>query len=241
MRLGNIVNTGNWKGRMPLIFVLAASFPVPVFANCGPPQLEAVRVQHVSKEGDIFLSDSRRLRLAGLHLVKPAAVQRLKAGETINIGLLGQTVDRWSRLPALVFTGNQNQQEWLQERLIRDGVALARPEEGLEDCWPLLTGIERNLAAKTVTSKVEGGRFARVEGRVQRVSDGRTAKFISVEGPHGERVAGMILKRHLKRFSDNDIDVDKLRGQTIRIRGVRNIRNASIISLLSVDQIEIIR
>jgi hypothetical protein len=53
--------------------------------------------------------------------------------------------------------------------------------------------------------------------------------------------AGLILKRHLKRFSDNGVDVDKLRGQIIRMRGVRNLRNATIIPLTSVDQIEIVR
>jgi hypothetical protein len=239
MRLGNIVFKGN-KFSIALFVALTVCISSPALATCGPARLETVQIERVSLDGDITLIDSRKLKLAGLHLVKPEAIAVLKAGDTISIGLLGQTVDRWSRLPALVFAG-ANQQEWLQERLIREGAALARPEDGLGGCWPLLSGIEKHYATQLGILKAEGGRFARIEGRVQRVSDGRTAKFIGLSGEKGERIAGMILKRHLKRFSDNGVDVDKLRGQIVRIRGVRNLRNATVISLTSVDQIEIVR
>jgi hypothetical protein len=209
-------------------------------ANCGPATLEKAVVERVTTDGDIILRDSRKLKLVGLHLVKPEAVQSLKAGETIAVGLLGSSLDRWSRYSALIFTG-PSQQEWLQEKLIIEGAALARPDDELGACWLLLTGIERKTAATIQNPSTEAGRYTRIEGRVLRISDGRTARFISVMTANDGRVAGMILKQHFKRFSDNGVDVDKLRGQIIRLRGVRNIRNASIIPLTSVDQIEIMR
>jgi hypothetical protein len=221
------------------VFLLVQFFS-QAFANCGPAVLEKAVVERVTENGDIILRDSRKLKLAGLHIVKPEAVQRVKAGETIGIGVISESLDRWSRFSVLIFTG-ANQREWMQERLILEGAALARPDEELGACWPLLTGIERKIALKGQNTAKEAGRYTRVEGRVTRISEGRTARFISVITADDGRVAGMILKRHFKRFSDNGVDVDRLRGQIIRLRGVRNIRNASIIPLTSVDQIEIMR
>jgi hypothetical protein len=238
--LGNIIIHRNGMKIVGAV-VLAVFLCTPAFSTCGPARLDMVQVERVSVDGDITLTDQRRLRLAGLHLLKPETVSRVKPGDHISIGLLDQMKDRWSRYPALVFIGDDGKQEWLQQRLIRDGAALARPEESIRGCWPLLVAAEKNLSAVEGVAKADGGRFARIEGRVQRVSDGRTAKFIGLVGKNGERIAGMILKRHLKRFSDNGVDVEKLRGQIIQIRGVRNIRNATIIALTSVDQIEIIR
>jgi hypothetical protein len=241
--LGNIGRQGNERKiarLLALMLIMVSQSFAPAFANCGPAVLEKAMVERVTENGDIILRDSRRLKLAGLHLVKPEAVQRVKAGETIGIGLISSSLDRWSRFSALIFTG-ANQQEWMQEKLILDGAALARPDDELGACWLLLTGIERKMALKGQNTAKEAGRFSRVEGRVMRVSEGRTARFITVITAEDGRIAGMILKRHFKRFSDNGVDVDKLRGQIIRIRGVRNIRNASIIPLTSVDQIEIMR
>jgi hypothetical protein len=180
MRLGNIVFTRK-RFSTACLFALMVFISSPALATCGPAKLERVLIERVSADGDITLTDSRKLRLAGLHFIKPETFTALKSGDQISIGLLSRTMDRWSRLPALVFTGT-NQLEWLQERLIREGAALARPEDNLGACWPLLTGIERNLSAHITPLKAEGGRYARIEGRVQRVSDGRTAKFIGLYG-----------------------------------------------------------
>jgi hypothetical protein len=232
--LGNIARSG----------IVAAFLLVPAFARaeCGPDILENVRLEKVNAEGDLLLYDGRKLRLAGLHLVRHEALGFLKPGESLAIGLLGPAKDRWSRLQALVFVIKPDASpEWVQERLIREGAALARPEEVLRDCWPVLTRIEAGLGKKLVVTKAEGGRFMRAEGRVHRVSDGRTARFIGLTDHEGVRVTGMIQKRDLKRFSDRNVDVDALRGHVIIIRGVRNLRNPTIVPLNSADQIEIVR
>jgi len=211
-------------------------------AACGPPELEPAVVQQVSATGDIGLLDGRRLRAAGLHLgpVDPALWPR--PGERIAVGTLSDMKDRWSRLPAMVFTFRPDGSlEWLQQRLIAKGVALARPESALEDCFPLLAEAEKAVRAGLMKPLAEPGRFIRVTGRVQRVGEGRGAHFINLFDPEGGRVTGLVLKRHLSRFREAGVDVTQLRGQVIRLRGTRSVSNASIVPLTMVEQIEIVR
>jgi hypothetical protein len=211
-------------------------------ADCGPASLETTVLERVTPEGELILQDSRRIRLAGLHLGSVNADHWPRAGETIAIGLLSDGKDRWSRLPAMVFTVAEGQPpEWLQQRLIERGAALVRPEADLDGCWPMLTQAEAKAEAALPKPAAEPGRFARISGRVQRVGDGRSAHFINLYDRSGERVTGLVQKRNLKRFKDAGVDVTQLRGQFIRIRGIRSATNATVIPLTQVEQIEIVR
>ncbi len=216
--------------------------PVLHAADCGPASLITTTLERVTPEGELILGDSRRIRLAGLHLGSVNADHWPRSGETIAIGLLSDEKDRWSRLPAMVFTIADGQPlEWLQQRLIERGAALARPEPGLDGCWSMLTQAEAKAEAALPRPAAEPGRFARISGRVQRVGDGRSAHFINLFDRSGERVTGLVLKRNLKRFKDAGVDVTQLRGQFIRIRGIRSATNATVIPLTQVEQIEIVR
>ena len=223
-------------------------FLQPLLAqDCGPAELERVIVERISAEGDVILADARRLRLAGLHILSVNLNLWPKPGETIGLALLQEgkdreNKDRWSRQSAMLFTlAADGQPQWFQQRLVAAGVALVRPEADLGGCWALLRHIERGLESKLAQPKPEGGRFARVSGRVQRVGEGRSAHFINLVDASGERITGLVQKRYLKRFSDAGVDVKQLNGHFIRLRGVRNIANASIITLTTVDQIETMR
>ncbi|MFM9974084.1 MAG: hypothetical protein ACKVON_05845 [Beijerinckiaceae bacterium] len=229
--------------------ILLLALTAPALARCGPDSLEQAKLESITLDGDLILADSRKLRLAGLFLgegglfLGEAGLKaRLKPGDAVAVGLLSETKDRWSRYPAIVFTlSGTGAPQWLQERLLRDGQALARPEESLGDCWVLLKNAEASRRVKSPERAPEGGRFARIEGRVQRVSEGRSAHFITLFDASNTRVTGLIQKRHLKRFSDAGVDVAQLRSHFIRLRGVRSVRNASVIPLTMADQIEIVR
>ncbi len=229
------------------VMALLLAAPQPGLADCGPARLEEAILERVTPEGDLVLADTRRLRLAGLHLdpTSPGGANTLawpKAGDRLGIGLLETDKDRWSRLPAIVFAMPVGERPiWLQQRLLEGGAALARPEPDLGACWPLLIQAEAKAQGKLPDMLVEPGRFTRISGKVSRVGDGRSAHFITVFGVTGERSTGLVQKRHLKRFSEAGVDVAQLRGQFIRMRGVRSTTNASIIPLTSPDQIEIVR
>jgi hypothetical protein len=211
-------------------------------ADCGPASLETAVLERVTPEGELILGDSRRIRLAGLHLGNVNTDHWPRAGETIAIGLISDGKDRWSRLPAMVFAVTPGQPpEWLQQRLIERGAALVRPEADLDGCWAMLTQAEAKAEAALLRPPAEPGRFARISGRVQRVGDGRSAHFINLYDRSGERVTGLVQKRNLKRFRDAGVDVTQLRGQFIRIRGIRSATNATVIPLTQVEQIEIVR
>jgi hypothetical protein len=211
-------------------------------ADCGPARLERATVERVTSDGDIVLADSRRLRLAGLHLGAFRPEDWPQSGETIAFGVLDDEKDRWSRLPALVFALPEGRPaEWLHKRLLERGAALARPESGLDGCWDLLRAEEAAVQAKLPKDQAEAGRFSRVAGRVQRVGEGRSAHFITLFDRSGTRVTGLVQKRHLKRFREGGVDVAQLRGQFIRLRGVRSATNSTVIPLTMVEQIEIVR
>jgi hypothetical protein len=206
---------------------------------CGPERLERGVVARITPEGDVLLADGRALRLTGLH--RPArAIVPLRPGDAVAFAGLDEP-DRWSRLPALVFALPQDGDPvWLQEHLARSGKAAVRFEPALAACWPLLTAAEAG-ARERPDLPAEPGRFARVEGRVARVGEGRTAHFVNVTGADGERLTGIVQKRHLRRLQAGGVDVSALRGHIVRLRGVRSLRNARAIALTRPEQIEIVR
>lgn len=199
-------------------------------------------LERVAPDGALELKDGRRLRLAGLHA--PGADRSLwpAAGASLAIGLLDDRPDRWGRLPALVFVRSDGGEPvWLQQALIARGAALARPEAGLGPCWPLLRAAEAGTRAPLPGLVVEAGRFARVEGKVSRVGEGRSARFVNLFDADGQRVTGLVQKRTLARLKQAGVDVEGLRGHVIRLRGTRSVTNPAVIPVIMAEQIEIVR
>jgi hypothetical protein len=224
---------------LALLFGLGAA---PLALACGPTLLERAVVDRVTQDGDIILQDQRRVRLAGLHLLEFRAAMWPRSGEIVAVGLLGEGTDRWSRHAGLVFIlPHQGEPIWLQHHLLQNADAIARPEAALGDCWARLARVDRLTARKPVHLAPEAGRYTSISGRVQRIGEGRSAHFISIIEPTGNRVAGMIQKRHLKRFRDAGVDVATLQGHVIQMRGVRSAANPAVIPLLLAEQIEIVR
>ncbi len=229
-----------WRG-----VALAALWLPPALAqaDCGPAALEPAVLERVAADGALVLQDGRLLRLSGLHRT-PGDDRALwpRPGQALAIGLLDDRPDRWGRLPALVFTLDGNGQgTWLQERLIDAGQALARPEAGLGGCWPLLARAEAEAKRRAPDPLAEAGRFARVEGRVGRIGEGRGALFIALFDGDGGRVTGLVRKRLLPRLLQAGVDVQGLRGHVIRLRGTRSVTNSAVIPVTVAEQIEIVR
>ncbi len=205
--------------------------------GCGPDRLERGVLARFGAEGDLHLADGRVLRLAGLHRPEPLP---LRPGEQIAFGLLGEA-DRWSRLPAVVFALPEGGDPlWLQEHLAATGRAAVRWEPSLAGCWALLTAAEAKARTRPDLPQ-EPGRFARIEGRVSRIGEGRTAHFVTIVDGAGRRITGVIQKRHLRRLQQAGVDVAALKGHIVRLRGVRSLRNPQAVGLSRAEQIEIVR
>jgi hypothetical protein len=248
MQADSISSGAKETGLMPRfsmfsLCLLSLVSPAAAAEGCGPDRLERGTLAQVSADGDLRLADGRSLRLAGLHRPgdgdRPAALP-VKAGDTLAFGLLDEA-DRWSRLPAIVFAlPDGGDPVWLQEHLAATGRALVRWEAALGGCWPLLAAAEARAQALPRLA-AEVGRFARVEGRVSRIGEGRSAHFVTLFDADGQRVTGLVQKRHLKRLKDAGVDVAGLKGHIVRIRGVRGPRNPQVIAVSRAEQIEIVR
>jgi hypothetical protein len=211
---------------------------VPAFA-CGPEALERSVVARLGPGGEISLTDGRVLRLAGLHGVEASRLP-LRPGDALGHGGVGEA-DRWGRIPSIAFAlPAGGDPVFLQGWLASGGRALIRHESGLGDCWPLLTAAEAR-AAQRPEGAAEAGRYARVEGRVLRIGEGRTAHFISIADGSGARVTGLVQKRNLARLARSGVDLAAMKGHIVRLRGVRSLRNPSVIAVTRAEQIEIVR
>jgi hypothetical protein len=220
----------------PLMFALCFAQPV---AACGPERLERGSVARVAAGGDILLADGRTLRLVGLHGIDPAQVP-LRPGDVLAHGAVAEP-DRWGRIPALVFAvPDGSDPVFLQVWMASTGRALIRHEPALGDCWKLLQ-VAEGKAGRRPETLPQPARFARAEGRVLRIGEGRTAYFIVIEGPPQARVTGLVQKRNLARLARNGVDLQALKGHIVRLRGVRNLRNPQIIAVTRAEQIEIVR
>jgi hypothetical protein len=219
-----------------VILLMLAAGPV---AACGPEALEKSSVARVGPGGDIALSDGRVLRLAGLHGVDPARLP-LRPGDAAAHGAMGEP-DRWGRIPSVVFAlPADGEPVFIQGWLASSGRALIRHEPALGDCWPLLLAAEAKAAERPATAP-EAGRYARIEGRVLRIGEGRAAHFITLLDASGDRMTGLVQKRNLARLARNGVDLQALKGQILRIRGVRSLRNPRVIAVTRAEQIEIMR
>jgi hypothetical protein len=230
------------KPALALLALLIGGFSAAASEICGPANLSTGTIRSLSNDGDLTLEEGLVLRLAGLQLPATIDLAPLRSGQPVAYGILADTSDRWSRYPAVVFALLPGVQPvWMQQKLIEDGKALIRPEAGLGACWGLLKAAEAAAAKRLQPALPEAGRFTRIEGRVGRVGEGRSAWFVNVFDRTGQRVTGVVQKRHMRRIRESGVDVNALQGQIIRLRGVRSIRNTGVIQVTLADQIEIIR
>lgn len=193
-------------------------------------------LDRLTPENELLLSDGRLIKFAGIILIgKPP---ELATGARLSLTIIGEA-DRWNRLPALVARAGQSQT--LQQDLLANRQALVRPEAGLGGCLALLQQAEAISPLPFPVLPREAGRFTRLEGRVIRLSEGRSAWFITMPDGAGRTAAAMVQKRDLQRFKLAGRDIATLANMRIRVRGTRHVRNPDLIPLAHPDEIEIIR
>ncbi|MGE3229535.1 MAG: thermonuclease family protein [Hyphomicrobium sp.] len=215
----------------------------------------------------LALDDGRTLRLAGALATKPddpsavRALEALVAGRTLALRTDGRRSDRYGRVLAQAFLvplGEAGGEEvWVQNRLVRDGMARASALPGNGTCLALLLAAEREARltrrglwrdvryrvraaddARALMSLV--GQFALVAGRVAGVTRTRQTVFINFGADWRRDFTATLPGRIAEKSEEEAGWLLALEGKSVRVRGWIERRNGPLIALGSADEIEVL-
>lgn len=220
--------------------------PVP---DCPAPRLATG--QGVDRFGDPVLADGTVIALAGLAEAPGVAVEArraalapLVAGATLTVQALGDTPDRYGRLPALLgevqgglAQGGLAQGRLVQEALLEQGLALARPIAGTPACvtglWDRLVAAEAPAraarrgawaslprpAGDVAALATDAGHFSVVSGRVLTVGNRTRLAYLNFGQVWREDTTVRIDGRLRDSLARAGTPVTALAGRVVTLRG----------------------
>jgi len=238
---------------------------------CGLDDGSRIGVTRAVDGETLVLDDGRTLRLVGA--LAPAAdehggsqareaarfLETLVAGRSLTLRTEGRRSDRYGRILAQAFLvplDEGDKEVWVQERLVRNGMARAYALPGNSGCLAPLLAAEQEARREgrglwhDTRSRVRSaddtaalitlmGQFAIVTGRVAAVAHTRHTVFINF-GADWRRDFTATLPGRIA--TDNDAlasRLSELEGKSVRVRGWIERRNGPMIALGSVDEIEV--
>jgi endonuclease YncB( thermonuclease family) len=223
---------------------------------CKPTPIGTATITAVRDGRTLSLKDGRTLRLAGIVVTGDAraTLRPLINGKKIRLGTLGPGRDRYGRLVALAFAGDSRQS--LQQALLAAGEARVAPRVGEMACARRLLAAEK--AARAARRglwadprflpinaedigrlRAEVGKFTLVEGKVLSVHPTGGTIYLNFGRRWTRDFSVIILRRRQRSFAAAGIDPMQLRGRTLRVRGVIEMRRGPIIEAEAPEQIEL--
>jgi hypothetical protein len=222
-------------------------------APCAPETIGVVTVRAVLDGRTLLLTDGREVRLAGIEVSsesKPALEAHIAGRE---ITLKGKATDRYGRLVAYAYAGSGPS---VQAHLLSQGRARVAARIGDPGCSAELFAAE--TAARTARLGLwdgphylprkagnpaeilgERGRFTVVEGRVLSVRESGSVIYVNFGRRWSEDFTVTVLKRSERAFSAAGVELKKLAGRNVRIRGYIEERGGPWIEATRPEQIEI--
>jgi endonuclease YncB( thermonuclease family) len=222
-------------------------------ASCAPETIGVVTVRTVLDGRTLLLADGREVRLAGIEVTpeSKSALESYIVGR--DIVLKGKATDRYGRLLAYAYSGTGPS---AQAHLLSQGLARVAARVGDQGCAAELLAAER--AARTARLGTwaeshylpqkagnpaeilgERGRFALVEGRVLSVRESGGVIYVNFGRRWSEDFTVTVLKRSERAFSAAGVELKKLAGRNVRIRGYIEERGGPWIEATRPEQIEI--
>jgi endonuclease YncB( thermonuclease family) len=233
-----------------LLLLLALALAVALMLSpaaraegCDQTGAAQVEIAQVTDELDILLKDERSVRLAGIKMLssgteqeaetKPVnLVKEMVANGAVSVRVLAPIADRWGRLAADLFIGNQN----LQAALVGKGLAVARPDDLRSPCWQSIRAAETQarhdnagfwaspdaILKATDNAKLvaRDGLFSLASGEVRHVSRRKSRSFVDL-GPFGSNALFLMIdNRALTRMEKLGFKLEQLTGRKILVRGV---------------------
>ena len=250
------------RSRRNLLIASAAAVGALLVCNAAaqePCKLTAIGSANVAVVRDgrtLLLADGRELRLAAIEVAdgSRAALQALVAGQPLRLERLEPERDRYGRLVAFAFIGD-NQQS-VQQAMLEHGHARVSARVGDKACADALLSAERAartagrglwadpnfapLSAENLTRlQAERGRFALVEGKVLSVRESGATIYVNFGRRWTRDFTVIILRRLSRAFTTAGIEPKKLEGRRIRVRGWLEQRGGPIITAEAPEQIEL--
>jgi endonuclease YncB( thermonuclease family) len=245
-----------------LLVAGCAGLLTTTIASAQPCKFETVgsgAVRAVVDGRTLALNDGREVRLAGLEVpaapAGKAALQTMLGGREIVLKRLGTQTDRHGRLLAHVFTAGG--ERWVQHALIAAGHARVAASVNDAGCAEALLSAERaartaglglwseasyapRQAGNVVELLAERARFTLVEGKVLSVRESGGTIYVNFGRRWSEDFTVTALRRNERTFANAGLDLKKLAGRYVRVRGFIEERGGPWIELSHPEQIEVI-
>jgi endonuclease YncB( thermonuclease family) len=227
---------------------------------CKAASLGTGQVQSVLDGRTLQLTDGREVRLAGIEAPQSAkaALETLVAGRDIALLRLGADSDRYGRVVALVSVAPAAAElgQSVQRALLAQGEARVAANLGDSACAASLLEAER--IARTAglglwadpyyvirrAEEPDGilgvrGRFAVVEGKILSVRESGATIYVNFGRRWSDDFTVTVQKRNERSFTAAGLELKKLAGQRVRVRGTIEERGGPWIEAARPEQIEI--
>lgn len=222
------------------------------------------RIARVEPTGDIALASGRVVRLVDLRLAgaeedsapgRPGAFDWLRSltGEAVTVRAVGDS-DRWGRFSAQLAVGAPPIDA--ADLLVAEGLALVSAGDRDRLCRAGLLRLEEQARAagrgvwaggRRLIPARNGealrqavGRFVLVEGRVVSVGERRARTYLNFGRDFGRDFAATVPRRAWQALKRDHPEKAALRGRTVRVRGILEVRRGPTIEIAAPDMIELL-
>lgn len=228
------------------------------------PQPGPRRLQAVIGPVEVRLDDARSIHLAGIH-VPPAAedgtsfamaaqalIRSVLDGVEVTLDPRSPPLDRHGRLRAQLHGGPGG---WVQGELVRRGFAIVTPDEDVAPAsLQALLALERTardgraglwgkgmrmpFPAERVTAPE--GAYVLVSGRVRGVATARDYLYLNFGADWRRDFTIRVPLRARRGFARQGLDLERLEGRNLEVRGYLFDLNGPMIELVHRAQIEVL-
>jgi endonuclease YncB( thermonuclease family) len=249
--------------QVALVFGLAMLFGATARAadkpDCRPATAEIAQIGAVIDGRTVRLTDGREVRLAGLEVPDgsgSAALQSLVAGREVALLKFGAESDRYGRVVALVAVQPASPGDSVQKALLERGQARVSAHIADYGCASGLWAAEETARAAGLGLWADPhylmrnaedpagiltvrGRFAVVEGKILSVRESGGTIYVNFGRRWSDDFTVTVAKRNERTFTAAGMELKKLAGQHVRVRGTIEERGGPWIEAVAPSQIEI--
>jgi micrococcal nuclease len=238
------------------------------------PAGEAATVASIEDGETLLLTDGREVRLLGVKAPSAplgwkgedpwpfvaeskAALERQASSAEIELRFDERREDRHGHVLAQVYVMRDGARVWLQEELVKEGVARVYSFADARACVAELLSAETEARAarrglwrswayriQDASDVTRLGRLTRtyqlVEGRVHAVGEGRRLIYVNFAEDWHTDFTITIERKDLAGFEAAGLDLERLAGRRVRVRGFVEWWNGPMIAATSPEQIEVL-